>query len=222
MLFPFGSSMSLFSNAMALNIVPPIDQDYSQRYERFYKDNSFREDYYNYHKQHHQHEQQQQQQQQQQSNYNEDAYNEYRKVSDNNNGYDNDDNKYSNYPIKEMKYECQAGQFEGFFVSSPEYCELEIPQGRLGPSLIPPETVYTVEGPINSTSNFDVITSIAVCNPGDIAVSGGITIFTDENNGLANVAELTSEPTPNDQEWLTSATGEDITITGSAKCFDNP
>ncbi len=36
------------------------NDDLSQRYERFYKDDSFREAYYNYHKQHHQQEQQQQ------------------------------------------------------------------------------------------------------------------------------------------------------------------
>jgi hypothetical protein len=37
--------------------------------------------------------------------------------------YDNyDDNKYSQYPTKENKYECRTGPFEGFFVSSVEFC----------------------------------------------------------------------------------------------------
>ena len=68
MLLPFGSNMILFSNVMALNIVPSMnnDENYLQKYEKFYKDESFRETYYNYHKQHHQHNQQQQQQQQKQ------------------------------------------------------------------------------------------------------------------------------------------------------------
>jgi hypothetical protein len=66
MLLPFGSNVILFSNVMALNIVPSMnnDEDYLQKYKKFYKDENFREAYYNYHKQHHQHNQQQQQQQQ--------------------------------------------------------------------------------------------------------------------------------------------------------------
>jgi len=72
-LLPFGTSMNIFSNAMALNIVPSMnndEQDYLQKYEKFYKDNSFRETYYNYHKQHHHQQEQQQQQQNQESRYN--------------------------------------------------------------------------------------------------------------------------------------------------------
>ena len=35
----------------------------------------------------------------------------------------NDDNKYSQYPTEENKYECRTGPFEGFFVSSVEFCK---------------------------------------------------------------------------------------------------
>ena len=62
LLLPIGSSINVISKALALNIVPSISnekQDYLQWYEQFYKDESFREDYYNYHKQHPQHHQQQ-------------------------------------------------------------------------------------------------------------------------------------------------------------------
>ena len=34
-----------------------------------------------------------------------------------------DDNKSSQYPTKENKYECKTGPFEGFFVSSVEFCK---------------------------------------------------------------------------------------------------
>ena len=38
--------------------------------------------------------------------------------------YNNEDNdKYSKYPTAENKYECQKGPFEGFFVSSVEFCK---------------------------------------------------------------------------------------------------
>ena len=40
--------------------------------------------------------------------------------------YDNyDDNKYSQYPTEENKYECRTGPFEGFFVSSVEFCKFK-------------------------------------------------------------------------------------------------
>jgi hypothetical protein len=38
--------------------------------------------------------------------------------------YDNYvDNKYSQYPTEVNKYECRTGPFEGFFVSSVEFCK---------------------------------------------------------------------------------------------------
>ena len=56
MLLPFGSNMIIFSNVMALNIVPSMnnDENYLEKNEKFYNDERFRETYYNYHKQHHQ------------------------------------------------------------------------------------------------------------------------------------------------------------------------
>ena len=35
----------------------------------------------------------------------------------------NDYNSYSKYPTNDYKYECQKGPFEGFFVSSVEFCD---------------------------------------------------------------------------------------------------
>ena len=34
-----------------------------------------------------------------------------------------EDKKYSKYPTNDYKYECQTGLFEGFFVSSVEFCD---------------------------------------------------------------------------------------------------
>ena len=33
------------------------------------------------------------------------------------------DNSYSQYPTDDKKYECRTGSFEGFFVSSVEFCK---------------------------------------------------------------------------------------------------
>src|ERR687898_1378593 len=40
-------------------------------------------------------------------------------------GYDANyaDNSYSSYPTDDKKYECRTGPFEGFFVSSVEFCD---------------------------------------------------------------------------------------------------
>ena len=38
-------------------------------------------------------------------------------------GYNGDNSYYSEYPTDDKKYECRTGQFEGFFVSSVEFCK---------------------------------------------------------------------------------------------------
>ena len=38
-------------------------------------------------------------------------------------GYNGDSSSYSQYPTEDKKYECQTGPFEGFFVSSVEFCK---------------------------------------------------------------------------------------------------
>ena len=37
--------------------------------------------------------------------------------------YDDDNDIYSKYPTEVNKYECRTGPFEGFFVSSVEFCK---------------------------------------------------------------------------------------------------
>ena len=36
-----------------------------------------------------------------------------------------EDRKYSKYPTDDKKYECRTGPFEGFFVSSVEFCKFK-------------------------------------------------------------------------------------------------
>jgi hypothetical protein len=47
------------------------------------------------------------------------------------NSYNTDDT-YSKYPTKDKNYECRTGLFKGFFVSSVEFCKLDIGQGPQG------------------------------------------------------------------------------------------
>jgi Collagen triple helix repeat (20 copies) len=83
-------------------------------------------------------------------------------------GYDNNyygDNSYSTYPTEDKKYECRTGPFEGFFVSSVEFCKSKFedskrdnkvgpvgPQGPPGPKgdtgAIGPQGIQGIQGPI--------------------------------------------------------------------------
>ena len=36
------------------------------------------------------------------------------------------DSSYSTYQTEDKKYECRTGPFEGFFVSSVEFCKIKI------------------------------------------------------------------------------------------------
>jgi hypothetical protein len=82
-------------------------------------------------------------------------------------GYDNylSDSSYSQYPTGDKKYECRTGPFEGFFVSSVEFCKSKFddskrdvkigpqgPQGPQGPKgdtgATGPQGIQGVQGPI--------------------------------------------------------------------------
>ena len=53
-------------------------------------------------------------------------------------GYDdgnfNYDDSYSKYPTNDKKYECRTGPFEGFFVSSVEFCKFKFDDSKKDPS----------------------------------------------------------------------------------------
>jgi len=81
--------------------------------------------------------------------------------NDNSYSSDYDNELYSSYPTKINKYECQKGPFEGFFVSSVEFCLKSKrtdnqgppgPQGPAGPSgangAAGPQGIQGIQGPI--------------------------------------------------------------------------
>ena len=69
----------------------------------------------------------------------------YDEESDSYNHYDNDE-QYSYYSDKDKKYECRTGPFEGFFVSSVEFCNVEISKSP-NPSVSPPSNSTGPLGP---------------------------------------------------------------------------
>jgi hypothetical protein len=137
--------------------------------------------------------------------------------------------------------ECRTGPFEGFFVSSVEFCKhvkfddrkekrdskVGLP-GPLGPSGITQlnnTTTYTITSPIVLPGDDDAIgEGIAACDIGDFAISGGYTL---NNQSPKNVEFFTVTDSPlGDNAWkvrtFSNFGGIDIGGNVTAKCFDNP
>ncbi|MGI0050465.1 MAG: hypothetical protein ACRD8K_01895, partial [Nitrososphaeraceae archaeon] len=98
-------NMKVFTNAMAVVIDPSIN-DTSQNYGGY--SNTLKNDSNN-------------NKYQLQSNNNDNSNYDDKKMSSYNSNYDD---KNSKYPIRDKIHVCQSGPFEGFFVSSVEFCDL--------------------------------------------------------------------------------------------------
>ena len=189
------------------------------------------------------------------------------------------DSSYSQYPTDDNKYECRTGPFEGFFVSSVEFCKhvkfddrkdhrdrdnktgtqgppgpqgprstrstryhkvhrmmehkvhqgingsqgppgINGAQGPPGPSTINTTNVYTNVGPTRAsifTNGFG--SSVALCDPGDTALSGSFVTNTPA------VIKF-SKPLANETGWNATAqtqfSGTEWYVTADVECFDNP
>jgi hypothetical protein len=129
-LLPFGTSINIISSAIAQKNPYMNNNDYTQRYERFYKDDGFREVYYNYHKQHHQQEQQQIEQIERYQ-QNDNAYGYNSNYNDNANYYDTYNDEGYDYPPEKPIFDSlqtegtffviDAGQAHGGFEFTAEY-----------------------------------------------------------------------------------------------------
>jgi len=103
---------------------------------------------------------------------------------------------YSKYTTDINKYECRTGPFEGFFVSSVEFCKFnkfdkddrkdrdggnnqtgtQGPIDPQSPNRINSPSIYSVSGKLSSTLNFGHVKSIAIYNSRDTVVSGSYAI----------------------------------------------
>ena len=170
------------------------------------------------------------------------------------------DSSYSQYPTDDKKYECRTGSFEGFFVSSVEFCKhvkfdndrkdhrdrdnstgtqgppgpqgiqgIQGPigpngtQGPPGPNQILSTGVYGVVGDTGTSagSPANVAFSDAVCDDGDIVLSGSYDLVSP-----SNTSEVRDAPLSLGNGWITSATPINaefpVEVTTIAFCFDNP
>jgi hypothetical protein len=117
------------------------------------------------------------------------------------------DSYYSAYPTNDKKYECRTGPFEGFFVSSVEFCKFKKfdedndkdnknnrtgtqgapgPQGPVGRQGIQgsiditqlnSSNIYRVDNSSTSAPLSNFTQASATCDPGDFTIDGGYNLF---------------------------------------------
>ena len=154
------------------------------------------------------------------------------------------DSSYSQYPTDDKKYECQTGPFEGFFVSSVEFCKHVKfdkddrkdnnrtgtqgppgPQGPQGPAgQINFTNTYRVVGPgatITSETPSRAF-SVSLCDPGDIVLEGGGSVANFLDEGLGNVFLLIREPINEGNGYRVGGVAANTEFDSNAICIDNP
>ena len=137
-----------------------------------------------------------------------------------------DDKNYKKHPSKDHKFVCKTGQFEGFFVKSPDVCDLEIPEGPQGPpgiTFLNGTNLYRVNSTTSTSTSAAGATATATCvEENDFAISGGVLVL----NNFANINNIfRSEPTATGNGWIVTLNGgmaQPITFQAVAICFDNP
>ena len=145
---------------------------------------------------------------------------------------------YSKYPTDDKTYECQTGPFEGFFVSSVEFCKFDKfdkDDDRKGHDRDDRDRdnktvtidLYTVIG--NTSVGFagtasPIISSTALCDVGDSATGGSFVL-------AGNSTIRASQPLANETGWIATAEvfgnatvpGAPLgSVTADVVCLDNP
>jgi len=150
------------------------------------------------------------------------------------------DERYSQYPTDDKKYECRTGPFEGFFVSSVEFCKFKDdskdnnrrgPQGipgPAGPNEINQSLIYSIVGDRNTTNNLPLANadSIANCDMGDVAIGGKFNVASGGRDTIGGIRLLIAGTSDNLTSYETSIqTGLDGSVNSvrsTVVCFDNP
>ncbi|HZL23798.1 MAG TPA: hypothetical protein VFC05_10770 [Nitrososphaeraceae archaeon] len=160
--------------------------------------------------------------------------------------YDYDDDyTYSKYPTEENKYECRTGPFEGFFVSSVEFCKhikfddrkddkrdgnstgtqgppaLAGPQGPLGITFINSTNTYVRSANSSSSLQSGVFLtgSVVFCNPEDVVILRSLSV-NDFTSDAVIIQDF--ENIPNGWQVLLKPITDFQPFTLQVKCFNNP
>jgi len=163
----------------------------------------------------------------------------------NNKNYD--DMKVSLYPTKVNKYECQKGPFEGFFVSSVEFCK-DVPivnlngiAAELLPSPSAPQIIqvfsgtqettvpsstdqvnepnlYFRDGNPATTNTTSQIMSVAFCDPRDKVIQGFYQLTNKQENPILG---FINQITGGKNAYSTALISSNVTLQSTAFCFNN-
>ena len=111
---------------------------------------------------------------------------------------------YSKYPTDDKRYECRTGPFEGFFVSSVEFCKHvkfdkddRKDHDRDRDNKTVTTDLYTVVGNTSvgfAGTNSSIITSSAFCDAGDFSTGGSFIV-------AGNSTIRASQPLANETGW---------------------
>jgi hypothetical protein len=142
------------------------------------------------------------------------------------------DDSYSKYPTDDKKYECRTGPFEGFFVSSVEFCNVkhkfdDRKDHRDNRDNKTATSLYTVVGNTTAgsagTANSTIV-STAICDQGDFTTGGSFIV-------TGNATIIASQPLATGNGYTATAVvsgnvsipgGSLGSVTADAICLDNP
>ena len=143
------------------------------------------------------------------------------------------DSSYSKYPTEDKKYECRTGPFEGFFVSSVEFCNVKHKfddrkdHDRDNRDNRTSTSLYTVVGNTTAgsagTANSTII-STATCDLGDVTTGGSFIV-------TGNATIKSSQPLSTGNGYTATAAvsgnvsipgGSLGSVTADAICLDKP
>jgi hypothetical protein len=140
------------------------------------------------------------------------------------------DSSYSQYPTEDKKYECRTGPFEGFFVSSVEFCKhfkFDDRKDHKDRDNRTATSLYTVVGNTTAgsagTANSTIV-STATCDLGDLTTGGSFIV-------TGNATIIASQPLATGNGYTATAVvfgnasipgGSLGSVTADAICLDNP
>ena len=142
------------------------------------------------------------------------------------------DSSYSQYPTDDKKYECRTGPFEGFFVSSVEFCKhikfdkddnkrdnktgTQGPPGPQGPAG-PLGNVRVVAG--NNLTDVTTGTSIATCDLNEKVIGGIYDFNVGGGERISNIDETVNPSTNTYSVTFEQSTGDGANFRASAICI---
>jgi hypothetical protein len=154
------------------------------------------------------------------------------------------DSTVSYYPTNINKYECKKGAFEGFFVSTLEFCNAKFTENgkqdppsvsegmqaiqgiseaigaidQSGQKQINSSSLYYRNGNLATTDMTSQIVSVAFCDPGDIVLKGSYQLSNRQDNPILGFISSIVE---DKNTYNTAVISTNVTLQSIALCSNN-